>query len=93
MSINPYRPKIVDAFDRVVHYSIALLAERRAAGERHVGKGVETSGSGAEKDFMASFLEAQGSHSGAIQDENIVMYILTNVKKSPRTGRGREQEP
>lgn len=39
----------------------------------------EKGGFGVKKDYIASFLEAKKLHPDVVTDENIVMYILTNV--------------
>ena len=39
----------------------------------------EKSGFGIKKDYISSFLEAKHLYPGLITDDNIVMYILTNV--------------
>lgn len=80
--MNPYRPKTVDAFDHIIHFSFARLMERinfldslpsSSTGDPKKGE------TGTQKDYISSFLEAKHLYPGLITNENIVMYILTNV--------------
>lgn len=80
--MNPYRPKTVDAFDHVIYFSLARLMERitgvktspfSSAGD------AEKSSLTPKNDYIASFLEAQKAYPDVVTNDNIVMYILTNV--------------
>jgi hypothetical protein len=79
--MNPYRPKTVDAFDHVIHFSFARLMERisslKSIPSPSIGD-LTKEKSIVKKDYIASFLEARQSYPD-VTDENIVMYILTNV--------------
>jgi len=72
----------VDAFDHVVHFSFARLMERITALKSPAFPDAvdpEKSGIGIKKDYIYSFLEAKHLYPDLITDDNIVMYILTNV--------------
>lgn len=82
--MNPYRPKTVDAFDHVIYFSLARLMERISG----VKKLPPSSAGDSEKssitpknDYIASFLEAQKAYPDVVTNDNIVMYILTNVSR------------
>lgn len=79
--MNPYRPGTVDAFDHVVHFSFARLMERTTAlkSPSFPDGGDEKIGFGKKRDYISSFLEAKHLYPDLITDDNIVMYILTNV--------------
>ena len=80
--MNPYRPKTVDAFDHVIYFSFARLMERLKALKSPASPGIsdpEKGGFGVKRDYIASFLEAKQLYPDVVTDENIVMYILTNV--------------
>ena len=81
LSMNRYRPKVVDAFDHVIYLSLAKLTERLTALKSPPSHGVgdPEKGGAVVKDYIASFLEAKQSFPDVVTDENIVMYILTNV--------------
>ena len=80
--MNRYRSKTVDAFDHVIYFSHARLTERLAAIKSAPFPGAgdpEKGGIGVKKDYIASFLEAKQTFPEVVTDENIVLYILTNV--------------
>ena len=80
--MNPYRPKTVNLFDHVIHFSLTRLIERMTVlqspfpGAGDAGK----DGLGIKKDYIAGFLEAKQLYPHVVADRNIVMYILTNVR-------------
>ena len=81
--MNPYRPKTVDAFDHVIYFSFARLMERLSALKSPSSPSAgdpEKGGFGVKKDYIASFLEAKQLYPDVVTDQNIVMYILTNVR-------------
>lgn len=72
----------MDAFDHVIYFSMARLKERLSAlksPSSFVAGDPEKGGSDVKKDYIASFLEAKQTFPDIVTDENIVMYILTNV--------------
>ena len=82
LSTNPYRPQKVDAFDHVIHFSFARLMERLSAlkSSPPLGSGdPEKGGFGVKRDYITSFLEAKQLYPDVVTNENITMYILTNV--------------
>ncbi|KAK3317824.1 cytochrome P450 [Cercophora scortea] len=85
LSMNAYRPQWVDAFDHALYFSLAQLAERQRASqsasspETLIADPEKGSIAGDKKDYIASFLEAKKLYPDGITDENIVMYILTNL--------------
>ena len=76
LSMNPYRPKKVDAFDHVIHFSLKKLLERVSSVTVDAEKG-ET-----KKDYLSNFLESKELYPDVVDNDNIVMYILTNVSGS-----------
>ena len=86
LSMNPYRPKTVDAFDHVIYFGFARLMERLAALKSPPSPSTgdpEKGGFSVKKDYIASFLDAKQLYPDVVRDENIVMYILTNVSLFP----------
>lgn len=84
--MNPYRPKSVDAFDHVIYFSLARLMERISGVKQSPSSSVvekEKSSITPRNDYITSFLEAQKAYPDVVTNDNIVMYILTNVSKSP----------
>lgn len=86
--MNPYRPKTVDAFDHVIYFSLARLMERISGvktSPSSIAGDPEKSSMAPKNDYIASFLEAQKAYPDAVTNDNIVMYILTNVSNVPDT--------
>lgn len=84
LSMNPYRPKTVDAFDHVIYFSLARLMERISGASQPASSSAgkpEKSGVTPRNDYIASFLEAQKAYPDVVTNDNIVMYILTNVSR------------
>lgn len=84
--MNPYRPKTVDAFDHVIYFSLARLMERIPGVKQSSSSSItdqEKSSVAPKNDYIASFLEAQKAYPDVVTNDNIVMYILTNVSKCP----------
>ncbi|KAK7711179.1 hypothetical protein SLS63_012720 [Diaporthe eres] len=82
LSMNPYRPKTVDAFDHVIYFSLARLMERISGIKTSPSSSAgvpEKSSMTPKNDYIASFLEAQKAYPDAVTNDNIVMYILTNI--------------
>lgn len=82
--MNPYRPKTVDAFDHVIYFSLARLMERiPGVKQLPISKAgdPEKSSITPKNDYIASFLEAQKAYPDVVTNDNIVMYILTNVSR------------
>lgn len=84
LSMNPYRPKTVDAFDHVIYFSLARLMERISGVKQLPSSSAadpEKSSITPKYDYISSFLEAQKAYPDVVTNDNIVMYILTNVSK------------
>lgn len=82
--MNPYRPKTVDAFDHVIYFSLARLMERISGVKQLPSSSAadpEKSSITPKNDYISSFLEAQKAYPDVVTNDNIVMYILTNVSK------------
>jgi hypothetical protein len=81
--MNPYRPKVVDAFDHVIYFSIARLKERIVRVSSCISDYASSTDAEksdlAKKDYINSFLEAKQQYPQHVTDDNIAMYILTNV--------------
>lgn len=82
LSMNPYRPKTVDAFDHVIHFSLSRLMKRITTLESDPSPSTgnpEKGAFGLRRDYISGFLEAKHLYPDVVKDENIVIYILTNV--------------
>lgn len=79
--MNSYRPKTVDAFDHVIYFSLARLMERISGSPTSNARNPEKSSMIPKNDYIASFSEAQKAYPDVVTNDNIVMYILTNVGK------------
>ncbi|MCJ1473076.1 hypothetical protein MMC13_001726 [Lambiella insularis] len=82
LSMNPYRPKTIDAFDHVIHFSFARLMERLSTLKLPPSPNAEDpekGGLSVKRDYVASFLEAKQIYPDVVTNENIAMYILTNI--------------
>lgn len=95
LSMNPYRPKTVDAFDHVIYFSLARLMERISGASQPASSSAgkpEKSSVAPRNDYIAGFLEAQKAYPDVVTNDNIVMYILTNVSKQSSSNPP-QQEP